>query len=188
MALQEYVQAQKSSANTYSKLVVCSHKPPWYNQLFAICMCSLPLRDTVLLSAQCWKCSLVSITPAPKAHHIPPWFTLLSLAEPIKVNTTTHAQLRDRSAWTPLQALDEPQAREQHSLGDGTQAETPCLLCWNCRKTFPLHTVVPPSYRPVVAAVTLLVGVFVQALPGLLWVKPIRTDQPKSCKLFTINW
>lgn len=140
MALQKYVQAQKSSANIYSKLI-CSHKFPGTTN-FLLSVCAHCLRDTV---PHCLQCSLVSISPAPKAHHIPSRFTLLSLAERTKLNTVTHAQLRDKSAWTPLQALDETQAREQRSPGHGTQAETPCLLCWNCRKTFPLHAVVPPK-------------------------------------------
>lgn len=58
-------------------------------------------------------------------------------------HTLTHAQLRDSSAWTSLQAGDETHARELHSPGDGTQAESPCLPGWNCRKTLPWHAAVP---------------------------------------------
>lgn len=38
--------------------------------------------------------------------------------------------------------------RHKHSPVDGNQAETPHLLCSDCRKTFPLHAIVPLKLLP----------------------------------------
>lgn len=50
MALQEYMQAQKSSANTYSKFICC-HNPPGTTNSSLLPVCAHCLRETVLLSA-----------------------------------------------------------------------------------------------------------------------------------------
>lgn len=92
MALQEYMQPEKLSANTYRKLVCC-HKALWYNYLFAICMCSLPLKDTVLFEV------LLGIhytCPQSTPHSI--MVHLTQLGTTCQGQHSSHAQLRDSSA------------------------------------------------------------------------------------------
>lgn len=67
---------------TTPNFIVCSHKSPWYNQLFVvISACSLHLWEAVLSSTQPRVPPVGTIMPAPKAQRIPWWFISLSSAE-----------------------------------------------------------------------------------------------------------
>lgn len=156
----------KPSGITISLLFVCAHCL-WKTQSFLSALLS-----EVLLGIH-YTC------PQSTPHSI--MVHLTQLGTTCQGQHSSHAQLRDSSAWTSLQAWDETHAREprlRFPLSSAGPAGGHSLCTLQCHQT----------YCPVVAAITLLVEAFVQVLLGLLWVESIRTDQPKSCKLFTINW
>lgn len=104
MTLQEYGQAQKSSANAHSKLVVCSQKSPWYNQLFVIYMCSLHQREVVFLRALLSEVPLGTCYTCPQSTSHTLIVHLTQLGRTREVNTIAHPQLRDNSVLTSLEA------------------------------------------------------------------------------------